>query len=243
MPAPSAATSPTAPPSATRRRPLIALGATLVLRKGEAQRRLPLEDFFLDYGKQDLRPGEFVEAVALPCPAPAQFNCYKLAKRFDQDISAVCGGICTSTPGGPVDAPASLWRHGRHPEAGEQPRARLGAALERGTIAAPCRPCTGLQPISDMAGEPEYRHLSRRTCCSASSSRDRATTPVRGWLGGSGPMSAGNRRGRPRCVPAAACHDSARKHVTGEARYIDDMPEPAGLLHVYVGLSGLRHAG
>ncbi|EAR50442.1 xanthine dehydrogenase, small subunit [Oceanicola granulosus HTCC2516] len=69
---------------------LIALGATLHLRRGDARREMPLEDFFLDYGKQDRRPGEFVEAVTFPADAPA-LRCYKISKRFDQDISAVCG--------------------------------------------------------------------------------------------------------------------------------------------------------
>ena len=45
---------------------LIALGATLVLRKGDTQRKMLLEDFFLDYGKQDRVPGEFVEALEMP---------------------------------------------------------------------------------------------------------------------------------------------------------------------------------
>ncbi len=69
---------------------LIALGATLHLRRGEARRRLALEDFFLAYGKQDRAPGEFVEAVSIP-RQPDRLRCYKLSKRFDQDISAVCG--------------------------------------------------------------------------------------------------------------------------------------------------------
>ncbi len=69
---------------------LIALGATLHLRHGKQRREIPIEDFFLDYGKQDRLPGEFVEAVTLPKSAPA-LRCYKLSKRFDQDISAVCG--------------------------------------------------------------------------------------------------------------------------------------------------------
>ena len=51
--APSAATSPTARRSATCRRMLIALGATLTLRHGDSERALPLEDFFIAYGKQD----------------------------------------------------------------------------------------------------------------------------------------------------------------------------------------------
>jgi xanthine dehydrogenase small subunit len=69
---------------------LIALGATLRLRHGDARRSLPLEDFFLDYGKQDRRPGEFVEAISIPRQED-RLRCYKLSKRFDQDISAVCG--------------------------------------------------------------------------------------------------------------------------------------------------------
>ncbi|MGE4324674.1 MAG: xanthine dehydrogenase small subunit, partial [Pseudodonghicola sp.] len=69
---------------------LIALGATLHLRKGDARRSLPIEDFFVDYGKQDRAAGEFVEAVSIP-RQPDRLKCYKLSKRFDQDISAVCG--------------------------------------------------------------------------------------------------------------------------------------------------------
>ncbi len=69
---------------------LIALDATLHLRKGSTRRRLPLEDFFVAYGKQDRAPGEFVEAISIPKQADG-LRCYKLSKRFDQDISAVCG--------------------------------------------------------------------------------------------------------------------------------------------------------
>ncbi len=69
---------------------LIALDATLHLRHGENRRSLPLEDFFIAYGKQDRTPGEFVEAVSIP-KQPDTLRCYKLSKRFDQDISAVCG--------------------------------------------------------------------------------------------------------------------------------------------------------
>ena len=69
---------------------LIALGATLHLRHGDKTRDLPLEDFFLDYGKQDRTKGELVTGVTLPKSAP-NLRCYKISKRFDQDISAVCG--------------------------------------------------------------------------------------------------------------------------------------------------------
>jgi len=73
---------------------LIAAGATLGLRLGTEQRAMLLEDFFIDYGKQDRRPGEFVEYVVLPKPeTDTHFRCYKISKRFDQDISAACGAF------------------------------------------------------------------------------------------------------------------------------------------------------
>ncbi|MXW85352.1 MAG: xanthine dehydrogenase small subunit [Boseongicola sp. SB0667_bin_21] len=81
---------------------LIALGARLHLRRGNDRRDLPLEDFFLDYGVQDRAPGEFVEAVSFPRQAD-RLRCYKLSKRFDQDISAVCGCFNIRVRNGRVD--------------------------------------------------------------------------------------------------------------------------------------------
>ena len=43
-------------------------------------------------------------------------------------------------------------------------------------------------------------------------------------------------------VHSAVAHDSAAKHVSGEALYIDDLPEPLGLLHLHVGQSARAHA-
>ena len=64
---------------------LIAAGARLVLRRGDERRELPLEDFFLDYGRQDRRPGEFVEAAVVPKMDEGRiFKVFKLSKRFDQ---------------------------------------------------------------------------------------------------------------------------------------------------------------
>jgi xanthine dehydrogenase small subunit len=71
---------------------LIALGATLILRKGARRRSMALEDFFLAYGQQDRQPGELVEAIEVPLRTDqGGLKCYKISKRFDQDISAVCG--------------------------------------------------------------------------------------------------------------------------------------------------------
>ena len=80
---------------------LIALGATIHLRRGDTRRELPLEDFFIDYGKQDRQPGEFVEAVSLP-EGRDSFRVYKISKRFDQDISAVCAAFDVTVEDGTV---------------------------------------------------------------------------------------------------------------------------------------------
>jgi xanthine dehydrogenase small subunit len=82
---------------------LIAMGAVLHLRKGDARRDMPLEEFFLEYGKQDRAKGEFVEAVTIPAAAP-DLACYKLSKRFDQDISAVCGCFNLGLSGSKIES-------------------------------------------------------------------------------------------------------------------------------------------
>ncbi|MEM7223329.1 MAG: xanthine dehydrogenase small subunit [Pseudomonadota bacterium] len=74
--------------------PLIALGARLVLRRGAERREIALEDYFIDYGKQDRQPGEFIERIIMPLETAAgELRCYKISKRFDQDISAVLGAF------------------------------------------------------------------------------------------------------------------------------------------------------
>ena len=73
---------------------LIALGATIELRHGEERRRLALEDFFLDYGRQDCAPGEILTRITVPRLGQGEhFRCYKISKRFDQDISALLGAF------------------------------------------------------------------------------------------------------------------------------------------------------
>src|ERR1043165_9195013 len=79
---------------------LIALGATLGLQRGERPRTMPLENFFLDSGKQDRQPGEFVRVVRIPKFGEGEhFRCYKISKRFDSDISAVMAAFTLRVDG------------------------------------------------------------------------------------------------------------------------------------------------
>ena len=138
---------------------LIALGARLHLRRGDERREMALEQFFLDYRKQDRRPGEFVEAVTIPASAP-DLRGYKLSKRFDQDISAVCGCFDLTRSEGRVTAAriafggmAGIPRRAHAVEAAliGQPwsLAGLGAALP--AFAA------DFTPLSDMRASADYR--------------------------------------------------------------------------------------
>ncbi|MCD1632751.1 xanthine dehydrogenase small subunit [Martelella mediterranea] len=73
---------------------LIALGATLTLQSADGTRTIALQDYFRDYGKQDRRPGDFVLSLTVPKPAKdSHFAVYKVAKRREEDISAVCGAF------------------------------------------------------------------------------------------------------------------------------------------------------
>jgi xanthine dehydrogenase small subunit len=82
---------------------LIALGASVELRQGDKIRQMPLENFFLDYGKQDRARGEFVRRLLVPrLPAATHFRAYKITKRFDEDISAVLAAFCFKVGGGRI---------------------------------------------------------------------------------------------------------------------------------------------
>ena len=73
---------------------LMALGAHVVLQRGQQVRKMMLEDFYTDYMKTQLQPGEFVHSLEVPRRRPAlQVRAYKISKRFDSDISAVCAAL------------------------------------------------------------------------------------------------------------------------------------------------------
>ncbi len=138
---------------------LIALGATLTLRKGGSRRTLALEDFFLDYGKQDRAPGEFVESLHIPAQ-PDGLRCHKLSKRFDQDISAVCGCFNIRTEDGEVtSARIAFGGMAATPKRALAVEAALaGRPFTREAVdtALPAF-AEDFQPISDMRASAAYR--------------------------------------------------------------------------------------
>ncbi len=138
---------------------LIALGASIVLRKGDVRRKMMLEDFFVDYGKQDRAPGEFLETIKLPMGQTA-FRVYKLSKRFDQDISAVCGAFNVVMEDGIVtDARIAFGGMAGIPKRATQTEKRLvGKPLTDPALTdAMAAMEQDFTPLSDMRAGADYR--------------------------------------------------------------------------------------
>lgn len=145
---------------------LIALGARLTLRRGAERRTIPLETFFIDYGRQDLRPGEFAESVAVPRPvSPMDLRCYKISKRFDQDISSVLAAIHIREEEGAVTLARLAFggMAGVPKRALAAERALLGQPLdERSVAAAAAALSEDFAPLSDHRASAGYRMRAAR---------------------------------------------------------------------------------
>jgi len=142
---------------------LLALDASVVLRRGGERRELPLHAFFVGYRKTALRPGELLERVRIPRGAPGRlFRAYKVSKRFDQDISAVCGAFSVELEGGRVrearvayGGMAAVPTRARAAEAALVGRPWTEATVEAAGAALDA----DLTPISDMRASAPYRRL------------------------------------------------------------------------------------
>lgn len=146
---------------------LIALGATLHLRRGDETRDLPLEKFFLDYRKQDRRPGEIVTGVTIPRLGKNDaFRAYKVSKRLDEDISAVLGAFRFTIEGRRISAARIAYggMAGIPARAGSAEGFILGAKLD--DEASWSGGMTGLafdfSPLTDQRASSAYRSLVAR---------------------------------------------------------------------------------
>ena len=122
---------------------------------------MPLENFYLDYQKKDLQLGEFVKSVRVPLPQPGRlFRTYKLAKRFDQDISAVCAAFSISVEAGRIrDVRVVFGGMAATPRRALETEAALrGKAWDEATLhaAMACLP-RDYQPLTDMRASQAYR--------------------------------------------------------------------------------------
>ena len=140
--------------------PLIAAGASVTLRKGEDQRTIPLEAFFIAYGKQDRQPSEFVESITVPKAGLTNLAVYKLSKRFDQDISAVCGAFNIAVEHGIVRSAVIAFggMAGTPARAKTVEAALIGQPWNEATIMAALPAfAKDYTPMSDMRASADYR--------------------------------------------------------------------------------------
>jgi xanthine dehydrogenase small subunit len=141
---------------------LIVLGATLDLRHGAVRRSIPLEDYFIAYGRQDRAAGEFITGIRIPKLKPSQaFRCYKISKRFDQDISALMGAFCFDLADGKIAGAkiayggmAGIPKRARQTEAAV---AGLRLSDERALLGALPALAEDYQPIDDHRASAAYR--------------------------------------------------------------------------------------
>ncbi|QJR20523.1 xanthine dehydrogenase small subunit [Pelagibacterium halotolerans] len=146
--------------------PLIALGAEITLRKGDRRRVVKLEDFFIAYGRQDRKKGEFVEAVSVPQPGADEiFGVHKVTKRRDEDITATLGAFRVKIAGGVV-AEATIAYGGM---AATPKRARaveaalIGKAWTLDTVEAALGKFEeDFQPLTDWRASADYRMLAAK---------------------------------------------------------------------------------
>jgi xanthine dehydrogenase small subunit len=146
---------------------LIALGASVVLmrwdakRKAVAHRELRLEDLYTGYRKNVMKPDELLCWIKVPRPVDTEFTrVYKISKRFDDDISAVCLAIRMTIDGGRVST-ISIGAGGvaaTPVRAHQTEAALLGQAWSADTVMAAVAPLRAeFQPINDMRASAAYR--------------------------------------------------------------------------------------
>jgi xanthine dehydrogenase small subunit len=145
---------------------LIALGAQVQLASVRGSRRMPLEDLYVDYMKKSMAADEIVAAVEVPLPGAAlRFRTYKLAKRYDSDISAVCAAFALHVDGARI-------AHARVAFGGMAATPKRAAATERALAGQPWNEATAeaamaaldadYTPLTDMRASAPYRSAAAR---------------------------------------------------------------------------------
>ncbi|EDZ44865.1 xanthine dehydrogenase, small subunit [Rhodobacterales bacterium Y4I] len=143
---------------------LIALGAEVTLQKKGGSRTLPLEGFFIDYGKQDREPGDFVASIRIPLRRDGQIDAaYKISKRRDEDISSVAAGVSVTVKDGMITAARIAF-------GGMAATPKRAAGAEAALVGQPWSEAAfdaaaeavkqDFTPLSDWRASAEYRSLT-----------------------------------------------------------------------------------
>ncbi|MEY2550496.1 MAG: xanthine dehydrogenase large subunit, partial [Verrucomicrobiota bacterium] len=219
---------------------LLALGASVVIASAAGERVVSLDDFFVAYRKTALQPGEILKFIVLPRPQAGietRRHFYKVSRRREMDISTVAGCFAVSLDQNGIITNARLAYGGvaALPVRAKKTEAALIGKRWSDLTCEAVLPIleNEFTPISDVRGSAAYRqqlivNLLRkffaddapeaRTCRSTSLRRDMLP--------------------HVQIFP----HESAHKHVTGEAIYVDVVAQPQGMLEVWPVCSPHAHA-
>lgn len=143
---------------------LICMAARVKLRLGQQSREMDLQSFYIDYQKNALQAGEFIESVVIPRKDETwQLRSYKLCKRFDQDISAVCAAFALRLIDGKVaDIRIAFGGMAAIPKRAAQTEALLSnQPWDEGIVHQAMASLTqDFAPLSDMRASASYRQQS-----------------------------------------------------------------------------------
>lgn len=156
---------------------LLALGARVVVNGAQGEREVALDRFFTGYRQTTLQRGDFIDRIVIPLPAARDFlRVDKVSRRFDQDISALCGAIAFARDGERIVAPRVAFG-GMAPIPARAPHAEhalAGALLTQSAFdAAASALARDFAPIDDFRASAAYRmrvaqNLMRRWFLAAS---------------------------------------------------------------------------
>ncbi|MDP9099983.1 MAG: xanthine dehydrogenase small subunit, partial [Verrucomicrobiota bacterium] len=223
---------------------LLALEASVVLASAAEERVLPLEEFFVAYRKTALQPGEVLKSILIPRPTPGlqtHRKFYKVSKRCEMDISTVAACFAVVLDDGGIITNARL-AYGGVAALPVRARATEAALVGNHWSNSTCGHVLPVlenefTPISDVRGSETYRHqmisnLLRKFFAGNGGRSSREAGEIRG-LTGARPSTK-----KPDALP----HESAHKHVTGEAIYVDDDAQHQDMLEVWPVCSPHAHA-
>lgn len=142
---------------------LIALDASIQLRCGDKVRTMPIEEYFISYKVTAQQESEFIEKIIIPKPSKGVFRAYKLSKRLDDDISAVCGAFLVTIENQQITAArvafGGMAAIPKRASLCEQ--ALVGEAWNEATIeTAMAALKNDFEPLSDFRASQEYRTLT-----------------------------------------------------------------------------------
>ncbi len=203
----------------------LALNATLQLLHlpSGKKRKLPLKKFFLDYKKIDLQQDEIIESISFPKPTQNSYLSFeKVSKRNYLDIASVNSALQVFLDGNQI-VKAQLAMGGVNPIPSYCTKTSAfltGKTWNEQTLRQAAEILQSeINPISDIRGSASYKRLLAEKLLLAHLHPENHPHTI----------TKNNKATKP-----PVSNPDHIKHLRGESRYVDDLPELQGSLHALV---------